>query len=158
VNAAAPATAIHRLVERCREDRYPPLVARMDCGWLVLGERQVFAGYCLLLPDPVVPHLNALRAAGREQFLRDMALAGDAILAAAAALRINYALFGNLEPALHAHIFPRRADEPAATRNAQPWAFDWTLAAEYSPAVHGDLQRRIAAALLQPSVTGEAPT
>jgi hypothetical protein len=41
-------------------------------------------------------------------------------------------------------VFPRFADEPAATRSAQPWAFDWNLAPPWSAAVHGDLQRRIA--------------
>ncbi len=117
----------------------------MRSGWVVMGERQVFAGYCLLLPDPVVPHLNALASKSREQFLSDMARVGDAILVAASALRINYAMFGNAEPALHAHMFPRFADEPAATRTAQPWAFDWSLAPQYSTETHGELQRRIAA-------------
>jgi diadenosine tetraphosphate (Ap4A) HIT family hydrolase len=109
-----------------------------------LGERQVFAGYCLLLPDPVVPHLNALEHAHREIFLADMASVGDALLASTDAVRVNYAMFGNLEPALHAHVFPRYADEPATTRTAQPWALDWGAAPEYSAALHGDLKRRIA--------------
>jgi diadenosine tetraphosphate (Ap4A) HIT family hydrolase len=140
----APATVIHRLADRCRAGEYPPMVAKLRSGWAIMGERQVFDGYCLLIPDPVVPHLNALASPHREQFLSDMALVGDAILAATSALRINYAMFGNLEPALHAHVFPRYANEPAATRTAQPWAFDWSLAPEYSDAVHGDVKRRIA--------------
>jgi diadenosine tetraphosphate (Ap4A) HIT family hydrolase len=143
--AAAPTTAIHTLVDRCRAADYPPLVARVRSGWSIMGERQLFAGYCLLIPDPVVPHLNALTSVSRAQFLSDMALVGDAIMAATSAVRINYAMFGNLEPALHAHLFPRGADEPQATRTAQPWAFDWSLAPEYSVAAHGDLKRRIAA-------------
>ena len=64
-------------------------------------------------------------------------------------MRINYALFGNVEPALHAHIVPRFADEAAATRTAQPWALDWTLAPEYSSAMYGDLQCRIGEKLLR---------
>jgi diadenosine tetraphosphate (Ap4A) HIT family hydrolase len=140
-------TAIHRMVERCRAADYAALVARVRSGWVVMGERQVFAGYCLLLPDPVVPHLNALAAEAQRLFLADMARVGDAVLTATAALRINYAMFGNLEPALHAHIFPRFATEPAATRAAQPWAFDWALAPEYSAVAHGELKRQIAAAL-----------
>jgi diadenosine tetraphosphate (Ap4A) HIT family hydrolase len=135
------------MVERCRRGDFPALVARLASGWVVMGERQVFAGYCLLLPDPVVPHLNSMTAAMRERFLADMALVGDAILASTAAARINYAMFGNLEPALHVHLFPRHATEPAATRTAQPWALDWTAAPEYSDALHGELQRRIAAQL-----------
>jgi diadenosine tetraphosphate (Ap4A) HIT family hydrolase len=132
------------MVERCRAGEHPALVAQLPSGWVVMGERQVLPGYCLLLPDPVADHLNSLRSARRTQFLADMALVGDAVLASTAAVRVNYAIFGNLEPALHAHVFPRHADEPAATRTAHPWALDWSLAAAYSDALHGDLRRRIA--------------
>jgi diadenosine tetraphosphate (Ap4A) HIT family hydrolase len=131
------------MVELCRAAQYPAMVARMPSGWVIMGERQVFAGYCLLIPDPVVPHLNALGCAGRAQFLSDMAMAGDALMEATAAVRINYAIYGNLDPALHAHLFPRHANEPPATRTAQPWALDWSLAPEYSDALYGDLKRRI---------------
>ena len=147
MSVPAPATAIHRMVELCRADQYPAMVAKMPSGWVIMGERQVFAGYCLLIPDPVVPHLNALADTGRGQFLSDMARVGDALMAATAALRINYAIYGNLDPALHAHLFPRHADEPSATRTVQPWALDWSLAPEYSDALYGDLKRRIAAYL-----------
>jgi diadenosine tetraphosphate (Ap4A) HIT family hydrolase len=135
------------MVERCRAADYPGLVARMASGWAVMGERQVFAGYCLLLPDPVVPHLNALAGSARGQFLSDMALLGDAVLTATSGLRINYAMYGNVEPALHAHVIPRYVDEPVETRTAQPWAFDWSLAPAYTEEGYGELRRRIAAAL-----------
>jgi diadenosine tetraphosphate (Ap4A) HIT family hydrolase len=136
-------TAIHGMVDRCRAADYPAAVARLPSGWVVMGECQVLTGYCLLLPDPVVPHLNALSAESRGQFLSDMALVGDALLEVTAALRINYAMFGNVEPALHAHIFPRHAAEPAATRSAQPWALDWNGAPGYSDTLHGELRRRL---------------
>src|ERR1700685_308606 len=129
--AAGSATAIHRMVERCRAHDYPAMVAKVRSGWVIMGERQVFAGYCLLLPDPVVDHLNVLQELERTQFLADMARVGDAVLAATGAVRINYALFGNAEPALHAHVFPRRADEAPGIRTAQPWALDWQAAPEF---------------------------
>ena len=141
------ATAIHALVCRCREGRLASCVAAVESGWVVMAERQVLRGYCLLLPDPVVGHLNELQEPARAAFLRDMAALGDALLAATGALRINYAMFGNLEPALHAHAFPRYADEPAATRTAQPWALDWAAASQFSAHEHGELKLRIAAAL-----------
>jgi diadenosine tetraphosphate (Ap4A) HIT family hydrolase len=140
-------TAIHRMVRECRAGQHPACVAQVPSGWVILGERQVLPGYCLLLPDPVVPHLNALGATARVLFLQDMALIGDALLAVTGAVRINYAMFGNLEPALHAHVFPRFADEAPAQRTAQPWALDWSAAPPYDPAVHGELKRRIGAAL-----------
>jgi len=142
-----PPTAIHEMVDRCRRADYPAVVARLRSGWAIMGERQVLTGYCLLLPDPVTPHLNALPADLRGQFLSDMTMIGDALLSVTAALRINYAIFGNVEPALHAHIFPRQAAEPEATRSAQPWALDWIAAPGYSEAVHGELKRRLAADL-----------
>jgi len=147
---APPAqTAIHRMVERCRAGNCPARVAKLPSGWVVMGERQVFPGYCLLLPDPVVDHLNALDPERRGQFLADMALLGDAVLASTGAVRINYAMFGNAEPALHAHVFPRHAAEPAATRSGHPWSLDWNAAPAYSEALHGELKHRIAARLEQ---------
>jgi diadenosine tetraphosphate (Ap4A) HIT family hydrolase len=140
-------TAIHRIVAQCRSGEYAPAVIQLRSGWVVLGERQVFAGYCLLLPDPVVPDLNALAAAARAQFLADMGTVGDALIEALDAIRVNYAIFGNVEPALHAHLFPRQRSEPDATRTAQPWALDWTLAPAYAQAACAPLKERIAACL-----------
>jgi diadenosine tetraphosphate (Ap4A) HIT family hydrolase len=138
-------TVIHSMVERCRAATYPAVVTKLRSGWVVMGERQVLTGYCLLVPDPVVPHLNALPSELRGQFLSDMAMVGDALLATTQALRVNYAIYGNVDPALHAHIFPRHTTEPETTRTAQPWALDWDAAPTYSAALHGDLKRRIAA-------------
>jgi diadenosine tetraphosphate (Ap4A) HIT family hydrolase len=138
-----PATTIHALVDRCRAGKLPAAIAKLPSGWVVMGERQVLPGYCLLLPDPVVPHLNALDTDARAQFLFDMALIGDVLLAITAAARINYAIYGNVDPALHAHIFPRDSAEPENTRTAQPWALDWNAAPFYSDALHGDIKRRV---------------
>jgi diadenosine tetraphosphate (Ap4A) HIT family hydrolase len=154
--SAAPPTAIHRIVDRCRAGDYPAMVARLSSGWVVMGEQQVFAGYCMLLPDPVVGHLNELKPAARAQFLSDMALAGDALLAATQALRINYAMLGNVEPALHAHLFPRSAAEPEAMRSAHPWAADWNRAPRYSEEGYGGLKLRIASEITARSPLGAA--
>jgi diadenosine tetraphosphate (Ap4A) HIT family hydrolase len=140
-------TSIHRRVDALRAGSDPTFVARLASGWAVLGERQVLPGYCLLLPDPVVPALNALAGSARATFLADMAALGDAVLAATGALRINYAIFGNLDPALHAHVIPRYHDEPAAFRTAQPWAYDWDSAPAFDADLHRDLRDRLHAAL-----------
>jgi len=141
-------TAIHEMVERLRAGNEPAQILRMRSGWAVLGARQFLRGYSLLLPDPVVPHLNALTGRDRAAFLEDMAALGDAVLEAAGARRINYALFGNAEPALHAHVIPRFDDEPAALRGAHPWSYDWSAAPRFDPADHGRLLETIRAALI----------
>jgi diadenosine tetraphosphate (Ap4A) HIT family hydrolase len=140
-------TLIHTWVERCREGRFPGTLARSLSGWVIMGERQVLTGYCLLLPDPVVADLNALTGDSRTRFLRDMACVGDGLMALTGAVRINYAVYGNVEPALHAHIFPRFANEPEATRTLQPFGLDWAGAPAYSDAVHGELKGRLQADL-----------
>ena len=148
---SGPVTAIHRRVAALQAGDEPTVVARLASGWAVLGDPQVLEGYCLLLPDPVVPDLNALRAGARAQFLTDVARLGDAILEVTGAVRCNYAIFGNLEPALHAHVFPRYPTEPAALLTANPWAYDWQAAARFDAGRHGPLRARLAAALGSPS-------
>ena len=143
-------TAIHRRVEACRAGADPTVIARLPTGWAVMGDPQVLAGYCLLLPDPVVPHLNALPPDGQAAFLADMARLGQAVHELTGALRINYALFGNLEPALHAHVLPRYADEPESLRAAHPWGYDWTAARRFDPAVDGALQAALRDRLTAP--------
>ncbi|AMN46691.1 hypothetical protein ACG33_06195 [Steroidobacter denitrificans] len=136
------------MVEACRAGTEPACIARTGCGWAVMGQRQVLRGYCLLLPDPVVPHLNVLSPAQRSAFMTDLGTLGEAVREATGALRINYAIFGNLDPALHAHVHPRFADEPEAMRTGHPWLYDWTQAPEFNPAEHGALRDRIRRHLL----------
>jgi diadenosine tetraphosphate (Ap4A) HIT family hydrolase len=132
-------TAIHRRVDACRAGRDPTCIARLASGWAVMGDRQVLPGYCLLLPDPVVPHLNAMRADAQAVFLADMARLGRAALEVTGAVRINYAMFGNLEPALHAHVFPRFDSEPEGLRAAHPWSYDWSKARPFDADIDGAL-------------------
>jgi diadenosine tetraphosphate (Ap4A) HIT family hydrolase len=142
-------TAIHRRVAACRAGVDPTCIARLASGWAVMGDPQVLPGYCLLLPDPVVPHLNEMPAEAQTAFLNDMARLGQAVLEETRALRVNYAIFGNLEPALHAHVFPRYDSEPAEFRSAHPWAYDWSKARPFDAALDGRLiamlQARLAA-------------
>jgi diadenosine tetraphosphate (Ap4A) HIT family hydrolase len=127
-------TAIDRRVAACRAGIDPTVIARLPSGWAVLGDPQVLRGYCLLLPDPVVPHLNALTAADRDAFLADLGRLGEVVLRVTGALRINYAIFGNVEPALHGHVLPRYADEPAEHVHSHPWSYDWSAAPVFDAA------------------------
>ena len=108
----------------------------MRSGWAVVGDRQVVHGYCLLLPDPVVPDLNALGPAERSVFLLDMVVLGDALLDVTGATRINYEILGNSEPALHAHLFPRYDSEPKEFRSGPVWLYDWSKAPAFDRPVY----------------------
>jgi len=146
MNAAAD-TAIHRRVAALRAQADPTLILQLPSGWAVFGEQQFLRGYCLLLPDPVVPHLNAMPAAARSLFLEDLARFGDALLVATGAVHINYAMYGNVEPALHAHLIPRYSDESEALRTAHPWAYDWSAAPRFEAAAFAPLRERLRALL-----------
>lgn len=140
-------TAIHARVERLRAGADPTLIAKLSGGWAVFGEQQFLRGYCLLLPDPVVPHLNSLAPPARAAFLCDMARLGDALLATTNAARINYAIFGNQDPALHAHVVPRYADEPLPQRTTHPWTYDWTQAGAFDARSMSVLRTQLCSAL-----------
>lgn len=147
-------TIIHRRVEDCRAGRDPQAVCRVTSGWVVLGDAQFVRGYCLLLPDPVVADLNELRDDRRVAFLREMSMVGDALLALTDAVRINYEILGNVDPALHAHVIPRYAYEPEALRTRPVWFYDWAAAPRFDAlrdaplltGLRGELERRGVAA------------
>jgi len=135
---------ISQRVESARNGTNEKVICRMASGWAVMGDVQFLQGYCLLLPDPVVPSLNDLAPEARKQYLLDMASLGDAILAATDALRINYEILGNSEPELHCHIFPRYASEEEHRRKMPVWFYDWKTATPYSEQQHGELRQKIA--------------
>lgn len=121
-------TMIHERVEQARSGENLRVIARVPSGWVVMGDVQFLRGYCLLLPDPVVPSLNDLSLEDRSVFFSDLSLLGDAILSVTGAERINYEILCNVEPALHAHAFPRFVDEPEEFRKSPVWFYDWKAA------------------------------
>src|SRR5260370_7679871 len=101
-----PVPHMQPFVDRCRAGHPPAAIANLPSGWVVMGERQVLPGYCLLLPDPVVPHLNALDRDDRAQFLFDIPLVGDVLLAITPPARINYPTYATVDPPPPPHRFP----------------------------------------------------
>jgi len=137
-------TLIHQRVRECRSGTYPKRICRVGSGWVVLGDVQFVKGYCLLLPDPVVSDLNQLEVADRKTFLYEMSVVGDVLLEITQAHRINYEIIGNVEPALHAHIFPRYKDEPEHLRLRPVWFYDWEHVPAFEPERDAPLMEIIA--------------
>lgn len=109
----------------------------------MLGDVQFVRGYCLILPDPVVADLNRLSIPDRKTFLYEMSVVGDVLLEITQALRINYEIIGNVEPALHAHLFPRYHDEPEDLRLRPVWFYDWDSAPAFDADRDSPLMERI---------------
>jgi diadenosine tetraphosphate (Ap4A) HIT family hydrolase len=140
-------TLIHRRVEAARQRTNPTVICRVKSGWVVLGDVQFLPGYSLLLPDPVVADLNSLTRTQRIDFLQDMTILGDALLAVTGASRINYEILGNSEAALHAHVFPRYATEPEEKRRKPVWFYDWEGAVLFDEERDRQLMQKIAKAI-----------
>jgi diadenosine tetraphosphate (Ap4A) HIT family hydrolase len=147
MNSLPLETAIHRRVNDARAGRDNTVLGRCASGWAFFGHQQFVPGYLLLLPDPVVPDLNTLTPERRSQFLLDMSHLGDALLRTTSPVRINYAIFGNVEPALHAHVIPRYRSEPENMQTQQPWAYDWNAAPLFDANAAAPLIKTLRAAL-----------
>jgi diadenosine tetraphosphate (Ap4A) HIT family hydrolase len=132
----------------------PTVIARVPSGWAVLGDGQRLPGYALILSDPLVPSLNDLPLEGQMVFLRDMALLGRAIEDVTGCARVNYGIYGNSDPYLHAHVFARYAwEEPERSRHPvwKHYPLEELYAEEhqFSPEKHGELRAKLGLRLLE---------
>ena len=122
------ANPITNRVARITAGNDPQFLARMPSGYAILANQQPaeVRGGCMLLPDPVVPHLNDLDADARARFLLDLSILGDAVRAATGCERLNYLILCNQVPWLHGHVVPRFADEAPELRLKDPFeAYDF---------------------------------
>lgn len=131
----------------------PMVMRELKGGYLVFGDVQFLPGYCVLLPKREVASLNDLTMEERMQFLIDMSLIGDSLLASTSAIRINYDILGNTDQFLHAHIFPRYNWELEERRKMPVWLYDssnWSNPdTAYNERQHGALRQEILEAFNQ---------
>jgi len=143
-------TGTDRLAILARNES-PKLLHRMKSGFAVIGDTQFLPGYSLLLAYPEVGQLNDLHGATREQFLRDMTSLGDAVKEATGADRINYSIYGNLDPFLHAHVWPRYSWEDDDLRTMPPFNYPAIIRDDpahlFDMGKHSGLMRKIREAL-----------
>lgn len=144
-----------------KEDRFraiergenPMVIARMTSGYAVIGDTQFLPGYCVLRAYPKVNSLEDLSPDGRNQYLADMALLGQAVSDVCKPWRMNYAIYGNSDEFLHAHIFPRYMWEPDEHRKRPVWRYPielWRMqTTQYTDAQHGAMRSRITQRLEQ---------
>lgn len=140
-------SVIHQIVAEARAGANPGLLGKMPSGWAVMGEYQALRGCAMLVTDPVVPSLSELTGAERLRFFEDMTTLGEAVREATGCERVSFAILGESEPALHAHVFPRYADEDERTKRLPPLACFNSDTPAFDPETHGELAQRIRAAL-----------
>lgn len=131
----------------------PTVIARMRSGYAVMGDTQFLPGYCVLLAVPAAPSLHELDLGKRAEFLLDMSLLGDAVAAVYQPRRVNYSIYGNADPFLHAHLFPRYGWEPAEYSGRPQWNYPYgqrhAPEHDFNEERHGEQRSRLAAKLLE---------
>jgi len=126
----------------------PMVLARMKSGFAVIGDYQFLPGYCVLLRYPQAGSLNELSMEERAQYLLDMTILGDAVMAVCKPLRINYSTLMNADHYLHTHIEARYDWEPENNKRRPvclyPREERFSKEAEYNEEKHGEMKCRIA--------------
>jgi diadenosine tetraphosphate (Ap4A) HIT family hydrolase len=129
------------------------MLAAMQSGWAVMGDTQFLPGYALLLSNvDGANHLTDLNRAQRADFLFDMGLLGEAVMAVCNSLdpslrRLNYEILGNTGAYLQAHLFPRYGWEDAELLSRPVWAYPadrWTSPRDAFAEDHEPLREAIA--------------
>lgn len=127
----------------------PLFICKLPSGDLFLSDMQFLRGYCILVADPIVTSINDLSEAKRSQFLTDRIKVGDVLLTITDAYRINYAIAGNSDPVLHAHIVPRYPTEPEEYIHGLPWSYPDPVVSKdrFNPDRDGELIKEITRAM-----------
>jgi diadenosine tetraphosphate (Ap4A) HIT family hydrolase len=82
----------------------------------LLGTWQYHTGYCILVARTHASELHQLADQERRGYLEEMCLLAQAIDAAFKPRKMNYEALGNQVEHLHWHLFPRRHDDPEASK------------------------------------------
>ena len=99
-------------IESIKKGTNPFLVTELPTSYIVIGDRQFFKGYSLVLSKYHVAELHDLTHEVRSQFLNEMALVAEAVCHAFKPDKLNYELLGNTDRHLHWHLFPRYKTDP----------------------------------------------
>lgn len=136
----------------------PTVLARLATGFAVIGDSQHLPGYCVFLTDnPAEDRLADLPRSRRLAFLADVDLVGEAVHRVCQRRdpqfrRVNYAVLGNLDTYLHAHIHARYNWEPAEYLNGPETSYP--RSARNNPTTllgpqHDDLRRQLVTELTE---------
>lgn len=111
--------SICRRVESWREGRNENFVHEFEGSILLVGDHQFHRGYCLLVLKEHVRELHELDAGAQAALFRELMEAGRAVAGAFGPWKMNYSCYGNVDPHVHWHLFPRYDTEPDHLNH--PW-------------------------------------
>jgi diadenosine tetraphosphate (Ap4A) HIT family hydrolase len=100
------------------EGRNPYLVAEMDHTLFVIGDHQFHEGYALVLLKDHVREPFELSPVVQGEHFGEVMRAAKAVQKTFRPWKLNYCCYGNGEPHVHWHIFPRYENDP---NRGDPW-------------------------------------
>jgi diadenosine tetraphosphate (Ap4A) HIT family hydrolase len=107
-------------VGAARTGQLPFLIHEFEHSFLVVGDHQLFPGYCVLHTKEHAREPFDLPPATQATLFQELMTSAKAIHAEYQPWKINYGCYGNQVPHVHWHIFPRYESDPA--RRLTPWA------------------------------------
>lgn len=111
--------SVCRRVELWREGRGANFIHEFESSILLVGDHQFHRGYCLLVLKAHVRELHELGAEAQAALFRELMEAGRAVAEAFGPWKMNYSCYGNVDPHVHWHLFPRYDTEP--DHLGHPW-------------------------------------
>ena len=113
------ACSICQRVALWRDGRNPHFIHEFEHSVLVVGDHQFHRGYCLLLLKDHVRELHELEEGVFVALSLELIRAGRAVAETFKPWKMNYSCYGNLDPHIHWHLFPRYESEPDHLNH--PW-------------------------------------
>lgn len=102
-----------------RSGQNPYFIHEFEHSIFVIGDHQFHRGYSLILLKKHIRELHELPPPIQSALFQEVMLAGQAIVNAFSPWKMNYACYGNSEPHIHWHLFPRYESDP--DRQGIPW-------------------------------------
>ena len=113
------ACTICQRVSLWRGGRNPYFIHEFEHSIFVVGNHQFHRGYSLLLLKEHVRELHELEEAVFIALSQELLQAGRAIVETFKPWKMNYSCYGNLDPHIHWHLFPRYESE--SDHLSHPW-------------------------------------
>ena len=102
-----------------RSGHSPYFIHEFANSILVVGDHQFHKGYSLLLLKDHVRELHELEPAVFLALSEELLKSGRAIVKSFKPWKMNYSCYGNVDPHIHWHLFPRYESEPDHLNH--PW-------------------------------------
>jgi diadenosine tetraphosphate (Ap4A) HIT family hydrolase len=106
-------------VQLWRKEQNPYFIYEFENSIFVLGEHQFHPGYSLILLKSHIRELHELPHSVQTALFHEVMTATKAIVRAFRPWKMNHSCYGNAEPHIHWHLFPRYDTRPDHTSN--PW-------------------------------------